>query len=285
MQLSNYSGKFFGSSNVLNSFLSDVRRYPVPTVKEEEELFNAYRNGDEGAKDRLILGNLRFLYSLAKIYARNESEVMDYVNEGIVGLIDSMKCFDPSKGYKMLTYGVWYIRRQMNYYMLTKRDIIGHSSQVGNILKKSDLIRQKYYAENGILPTTKEVKDILKKSFNISVFKDEDLFEMGVKSIDEDVSEDYTVEDTGEYNEKTASANDYEKTVENEHRNALLKEYLSILDAKTADIVKMRFGVGYERPYTDTEIGTKYGIEPSRIEGVCRFALDEMKKLKVKKAV
>lgn len=285
MRISDYTCKYFTSNAVLNSFLNEIRKYPVPSVQEEEELFDRYRNGDERARDLLIVGHLRFVYSLAKIYARNESEVTDYVNEGVYGLLLALDDFDPTKGYKFITYGVWYIRRQMNYYMLTKRDMVSHSAQIGNINRKSDAYRQKYFAEFGKMPTNEEVMEVLKKSFNISVSKPEDLYETGVSSIDEDVCEDYTLENTSEYNEVTASVNEYETESEREYNMEILKEYLSALPEKAADIIKMRFGVGYERPYTDEEIGEKYGIDPERIDGICGYAISTMRKVPVKRAI
>lgn len=285
MRLSDYSCKYFKSSDVLNSFLSDVRKYPVHSLKEEEELFERYKNGDENAKDALICGNLRFVYSLAKIYARNESEVIDYVNEGVIGLLIALDAFDPSKGYKFFTYGVWYIRRQMNYYLLTKRDMISQSAQVGNIRKKSDSFRQRYFAENGRMPTNDEVKDALKKSFNITVSKTEDIAEMGFSSIDDDISDDFTVEETTEFNEKTASENGYENEMESDYRKEILDECLSAIPDKAADIIKMRYGVGYDRAYSDDEISAKYGIDAARIEKICEYAILKMKKVSVKKVI
>lgn len=282
MRISDHGCKYFRSNDVLNSFLADVRRYPVPSVQEEEELFEQYRNGNEFAKDRLILGNLRFIYALAKIYARNETEVVDYVDEGVIGLMKALEEFDPDRGYKFITYGVWYIRRQMNYYMLTKRDMVSHSSQVGNINKKSETFRQKYYAEFGRTPTNEEVKQALLENFNISVSKDEDLFETGLSSIDEDLSEDYTVEESSDFNEKTASVNDYEEESENDYLKEVLKEYLSVLPEKAADVVKMRYGVDYERQYTDTEIADKYGMSVEQVEKLCSYAIAKMRKVPVK---
>lgn len=282
MRISDHGCKYFRSNDVLNSFLADVRRYPVPSVQEEEELFEQYRDGNEFAKDRLILGNLRFIYALAKIYARNETEVVDYVDEGVIGLMKALEEFDPDRGYKFITYGVWYIRRQMNYYMLTKRDMVSHSSQVGNINKKSETFRQRYYAEFGRTPTNEEVKQALLENFNISVSKDEDLFEMGLSSIDEDLSEDYTVEESSDFNEKTASLNDYEEESENDYLKEVLKEYLSVLPEKAADVVKMRYGVDYERQYTDTEIADKYGMSVEQVEKLCSYAIAKMRKVPVK---
>ena len=285
MRLSDHSCKYFRTSDTLNSFLADVRKHPVPSVKEEEELFERYHKGEQSAKDELIVGNLRFVYSLAKIYARNESEVIDYVNEGVIGLMIALEEFDPSKGYKFITYGVWYIRRQMNYYMLTKRDMISQSAQVGNIKKKSDSFKQKYFAENGRMPTNEEVKEALKKSFNITVSKNEDLSEVGFASIDEDVSDDYTIEDSSEFNERTASENEYESEMENDYRKEILNDCFSAVSEKTADIIKMRYGVGYDREYTPEEIADKYGISPERIDKICEYAISVMKKVPIKKVI
>ena len=248
MRISDHNCKFFKSNDILNLFLADVRKHPVPSIDEEEEIVERYRNGDERAKDELIVGNLRFIYSIAKIYARNESEVMDYVNEGVIGLETALKMYDPSRGYKFITYGVWYIRRQMNYYLLTKRDLISHSAQVGNITKKSDVFRH----------------------------------ESGISSIDEDLSEDYTVEESSEFNERTSSVNEYEEESEKEYNLAVLKRCLSVLPEKTAEIVKMRYGIGYDRPWTPDEISDYFGINPERVDKICAYAVVKMRKVPVK---
>lgn len=285
MRISDHTCKYFKSNDILNSFLADVRKYPVPTVEREEELFENLKNGDESARDELILGNLRFIYSLAKIYARNESEVVDYVNEGVIGLLIALNEFDSNRGYKFITYGVWYIRRQMNYYMLTKRDIISHSSQVGNIIKKSDSFRQKYYAEHGSMPTNEEVKAALLENFNISVSKEEDLFEAGLSSIDEEISDDYSVEDTSEFNSKTCSANGFEAKSDNDYLKEILKEYLEVLPERLSDIIKMKYGVDYEREYSDEEIADKYCIDVDQVRKLCEYAIAKMQKVPVKHVI
>lgn len=283
MNIDDYSCKFFKSNEVLNSFLADVRKYDVPTAAEEEELYARYKAGDEAAKDILIVGNLRFVYSLAKIYARNESEVVDYVNEGVVGLMKALEDFDPSKGCKFLTWGVWYIRRQMNYYMLTKRDIVAHSAQVGNITKKAEAFRQKYYAENGCLPSDEEIKIILKENYNLVVSKSEDLFESSVASLDDDVSDDYTVEETDEYNAKTATLNEYEYTSDKEYYNEMVKECMKALPEKAARIISLKFGIGEERAYSSEEIGAMLNLPPERVDDICEAAIEEMRKVNVAK--
>lgn len=285
MRLSDHSCKYFRSSELLNMFLADVRKYDIPTVDEEEALYAQYKAGDIDAKHKLIVKNLRFVYSVAKVYARDESEVLDYVNEGVIGLEKALEEFDPTKGYKFLTCGVWYIRRQMNYYMLTKRDLISHSAQVGNVTKKSDVIRQKHFAEFGSLPSDEEVMNILKENFNIKVSKIEDLYDPGISSIDEDVSDDYTVEETNEYNTATASYNDYEAEADREYYADMVNSLLEFLPEKTAKIVRLKYGVGEERAYSSEEIGRMMNIAPERIDGICEAAIYEMHNVGVVKKV
>ena len=265
--------------------MSDVRRYDVPSIEEEEQLIKQYKAGDKSAKDRLIVGNLRFVYSIAKIYARDENEVIDYVNEGVIGLMTALEEFDVTKGCKFLTYGVWYIRRQMNYYMLTKRDLISHSAQVGNISKKSDVIRQKYFAENGSLPSDEDVMRVLEEEFNIKVSKPEDMYDTGIASIDEEVSEDYSMEETEDYNRRTASYNDYEEEINDEYNENLVAHLLQFLPEKAAEIVKMKYGIGYGRSYSVEEISRKFNIAPERIESICEAAIMEMRNVSVSKRV
>ena len=124
MNISDYSCKFYSGDKALNNYLNDIRKYKVPTVEEEVALFERIAEGDEKAKTEIIQRNQRFVYSLAKIYSKDENEVLDYVNEGNIGLITAIDTFDVTKGTKFITHAVWYIRRSMNYYLTTTNTLI-----------------------------------------------------------------------------------------------------------------------------------------------------------------
>ena len=285
MRISDYSCKYFVGNDILNSFLADARKYKKNlTPEEEDNLLKQYReNNDQKAKDKLILHNLLFIYSLAKIYARNEDEVMDYVNEGVVGLEKSIKKFDATKGTRFLTYGVWYIRREMNYYMLRSRDLVSHSAQVGNVIKKSDAVSQRYFAEHGHAPSSEELKKLLLECYGINVNSDSELYDSILSSIDQDIDDDYTVEDTTDFNDKTASYNEYENTVEQEYFKDTANAYLSTLNKDIAHIIRLRFGIGEERAYSPEEIGEMLNVLPERIEKICELAISQMRAVKVPK--
>lgn len=279
--------KYFRPNRCLNMFVTDMRRLPMLSVQEEEELVLKAKAGDMEAKDKLINGNLRFIFSLAKIYARNEDEVLDYVNEGVIGLEESLKAFDPTRGYKFFTYGVWYIRRQMNYHLMTERDTVSRSAPVGQMAKKAEKIRQKYYAETGRVPSKEEVKRLLKENFNIEPKNDEFFNDNSTVSIDEEVTDDFSVENSAAYNEVTACRNDYEVQIERDNTRHELEVVLSVLTDAEADILKMKYGVDdYEgHPCSDEEIAQKYHITVSKVGKIINQIMDFVRQNNKKKAV
>lgn len=264
MRINDYSCKFFTNNEALAKFLSDVRRYTVPTVEEEETLITDFKNGNIEAGKELVCRNLRFIYSLAKIYARDENEVVDYVNEGVFGFMTALKEFDLNRGYKFITYAVWYVRRSMNFYLTDTRNIVNRSNNI-KIGRKIDIIKQKEMAKNGREPSVDEIKNILKEEYNIDIKVDSDLYDVNVESINEEIDDDYTVENSSEYAEKTATVNDYESVSEQEYKKAMVRAVLSMIPEKYADVMKMLYGIDYERSYTAEEVGEKYHMRAMEV--------------------
>lgn len=259
MKISEHSCKFFGSNASLQRFLSDVRKYEVPSDDENRELVRKYRDGDEKSKNELICRHLRFIYSLAKIYARDEEEVCDYVNEGVIGLEEAIKRYDVDSENRLMTYGVWYIRRAMNFYLNDTRNMINRSNS-SKLGKKIDTIKQNFFNVNGREASVEEIKKLVKDIYGIDVKEDCDVYDVSITSINEEVDDDFTMEETSEYAQKTASMNEYENTAEEDYKKMLVSAVLSLVPEKQADIIKMLYGIEYERSYSPKEIGEKYGI-------------------------
>lgn len=260
MKISDYSCKFYNGDKTLNNYLNDIRKYTVPTLEEEEALFERIADGDEAAKKEIVERNQRFVYSLAKIYSKDESEVLDYVNEGNIGLITAIDSFDPTKGIKFITYAVWYIRRSMNYYLTNTNSLITKSNSM-KLGKKIDKVKQVFFNENGYLPTTEDIVELVKKYYDIDVKDVSDIYDLRIASINDEVSDDYTVEENSMFNEKTSSENEYETESNDTYNSMLVNNILSRLTPKQQDIIKMAYGIGYERSYTPVEIGAKYNMD------------------------
>lgn len=260
MNTKNYNCKFYSGNEALNKYLSDIRKYKVLTPDEEVKLFERIANGDEKAKSKIVESNQRFVYSLAKIYSKDEKEVLDYVNEGNIGLITAIDTFDVTKGMKFITYAVWYIRRSMNYYLSTINNLVVKSNNM-KYWKKIEYIKQEYICKNGFEPTNEEIIDIMKEKYSIDIKDVCDVYDLNISSINQQLDDDYTVEDNSEFNDATSSVNGYETETENTYNNELVGNILSTLTDKQKDIIKMSFGIGYDRPFTAEEIGIKYEMD------------------------
>jgi len=104
-------------TSALDKYFSDITRIPVLSPEEENELAIRVRNGDEIAKEKLIRSNLKFVVSVAKAYAGPKFPLMDLISQGNIGLIESAESFDPSTGFKFISYAVWRIRKNILDYI------------------------------------------------------------------------------------------------------------------------------------------------------------------------
>lgn len=260
MNTKNYNCKFYSGNDTLNKYLSDIRKYKVLTPEEEVELFERISDGDESAKARIVESNQRFVYSLAKIYSKNDDEVLDYVNEGNIGLMTAIDTFDVTKGMKFITYSVWYIRRSMNYYLSTMNSLVAKSNNM-KYGKKIEYIKQECMCKNGYEPTYDEIVDIMKEKYNLDIKDICDVYDLNISSINQQLDDDYTIEDNSEFNEVTSSVNAYETETDKTYNNELVGNILSTLTEKQQDIIRMSFGIGYDRSFTAEEIGDKYEMD------------------------
>ena len=284
MDLSNYSCKIFGGNEALQSYLADIRRYRVLKPEEEEELFEKISDGDKKAKDEIIKCNQRFVYSVAKLYAKDEEEVLDYVNEGNIGLIQAIDTFDPSKGFKFITHAVWLIRRYMNYYMTNTNNTIRRPSEM-RLGKKITKLRDKFYVEHGYYATDDTIMELVEKIYGIKIKDKSDVMEFNVSSVNEPMNEEgYSMESDTAYNNATSTDIDYEKNIDKDYNRAVVNNVLeeSGMDEKNMDIIKMLFGIGYDRAYTLTEVGAKYNLEERVVNEVKNLTIKYLQQNKEK---
>ncbi len=240
--------KFITETEVINKYLVDIRKYGVLSADEEKEMFRRYVDGDMQAREAIILANQRFIYSQAKIYARNEEDIMDYVSEGNIGIMEAIDAFDYTKGYKFITFAVWYIRRAMNSYMNNQRDCIvkSNNTKYGN---KVDKIKNKFFSMNGRYPYPNEIADILFEEYNIEVVNLSDLYELEITSINDCDDSDTTIEEVSEFALKTAENNEFDSEVDKSNDDEsiiMVDSLLDLLSSKRQVFMKKLFGIGTE---------------------------------------
>lgn len=272
------NGKYFGTTEILSYFLKEVRKYEVLTTEEEQKLVSEYLKGSKEARDKLVNSNLRYIFSKAKEYAKNEDEVLDYVNEGVIGFLEGLDNYDASLGIKLMTYAKYYIQREMNYYFTDTINMIVPANRA-KIGKKISKIKRKFYAEHGYDIDSEQLKAKLLSEYGIEINDNSDMDEVSMASIDCEIDDDYTMEDNSEFNSRTASYNECEQVFENERLRNLVKEILSTVSPLEADIIKMLFKIGYDIEYSTEEIGEKYALEPEMVE---RIKNDVFRKIRQK---
>src|SRR3954453_3239418 len=249
------------TSDALQLFLRDVRRYPLLSKDEEIELAKRIEQGDLDAKERMINSNLRLVVSLAKRYQGHELPLLDLIQEGIFGLIRAAEKFDWRKGYKFSTYATFWIRQAIQRGLANKARTIRIPVHIGQRERKIARVERELQAELGRPPTDEEVAE----KAEIKVADIEELRDAAraVTSLDRPIGDD------GEaaFGDLLPSeAPEPEEEVEVSLRSEALQRALDQLPEREREVVKMRFGVNAPgEPIPLRETGRRMGLSPERV--------------------
>lgn len=260
-------------AGTLEKYLQDIAKEKLVTPEEEVELAQRIKSGDQQAMDRLIRANLRFVVSVAKQYQNQGLSLQDLINEGNVGLIKAAQRFDETRGFKFISYAVWWIRQSILQAVAEQARIIRLPlNQVGAVskLKKTAAMLEQEYQRR---PSTEE----LAKEMDLPESKVENLMGMNMRQISTDAPLDD--DDEGSfldvYVDQDSKATD--EAVENESDNAAVKRMLDALSEKERQVIKMYYGIGAAREYSLDEIAITMGISRERTRQIRDRALKRLK--------
>ena len=281
MNLKEKKTGFINADHTISVYLKEINKYKVLTAAEEADLIKKMRNGDVDARNHLIAANQRFIYAVAKRYG-NDDNVLDLVNEGNIGLMQALDTFDASKGNRFLSYAIWYIRREINAYLNNDNLLIRKTNNTKTIYKLSK-IKEKFYAENNRYPDVDEIAAILEAEYGLKIKDKTDLLDISTTSIntcfdDEDAR---AFENTPYFTEKTAVDNDYLPVMDNDFNSAVSGALISSLTEREQTVIKMSFGIGYNKEYTNAEIAEELGMSSERARQLKNGAIEKMKKFAV----
>lgn len=257
----------------LDKYLSDIAREDMVTPDEEVELAQRIRAGDQRALDRLVKANLRFVVSVAKPYQNQGLSLPDLINEGNVGLIKAAQRFDETKGFKFISYAVWWIRQSILQALAEQSRLVRLPlNQVGflsRIKKTSSHLEQLYQRK----PTTKEIADKL----DIPEQKVAALLRINTKeiSMDTPVSDDDELSLIDTIIPEDGELTDEEITRESE--DEAIQRSMLVLTGKERDILNLYFGIGMKHNYTLEEIGYKLNLSRTRVRQLKEKALRKLK--------
>ncbi|OGZ32574.1 MAG: RNA polymerase sigma factor RpoD [Candidatus Niyogibacteria bacterium RIFCSPLOWO2_12_FULL_41_13] len=270
------------SMDSIQSYLREIGKIKLLTFQEEKDLSKRIEQGDEEAKNKLILANLRLVVSIAKRYLGRSSNLtmLDLIQEGNLGLFRAVEKFDWRRGFKFSTYATWWIRQAITRALADQGKIIRLPVHIVEILSKYQQAVRRLTQELGRDPFIQEIA----AEMNLPVEKVRHLQKISQDTISLETP-------VGEPEEKEeVTIREFvpdEKTLSPEQATSLkflrdqIKEIISELAPREQKILAMRFGLEDGVSYTLEEVGKEFGVTRERIRQIEMKALEKIKKHKL----
>lgn len=261
----------------LDKYLQEIGREKLISVSEEVELAQKIKKGDKAALEKLIKANLRFVVSVAKQYQNQGLSLPDLINEGNLGLIRAAQKFDETRGFKFISYAVWWIRQSILQALAEQSRIVRLPlNQVGS-LNKITKEMARFEQENERRPSTEELAERL----DMSVDKISDAIQVSGRPISVDApfveGEDNSLLDVLTNDDSPMADADLNKESLSKEVDRALKQ----LYDREREILKMFFGIGCQE-MTLEEIGAKFDLTRERVRQIKEKAIRRLKGQKSK---
>ena len=266
-------------SNSLQSYLAQIRNHPVLSREEEYELAMRHREtGDLEAARKLIVSNLKFVVRVANEYKNYNVNTMDLIQEGNIGLMKAVRGFDPTKGYRLISYAVWWIRAYIQNHIMKSWSLV----KVGTNQSQRKLFYKLRSTKNKIEATGAEMgENIYSEIAKELDVPDSQVIEMDRIMSGKDLSLDATVEGNTErtYVDILGDTFDQEKFLEDSQTRLLvakkIKEALANLKDRERYIIERR--ILTDSPETLEKLSRKFGISRERVRQIEKNALNKIR--------
>ena len=259
----------------LDKYLQDISKESLITAEEEAELAKLIREGDEAALDKLTKANLRFVVSVAKQYQNQGLNLSDLINEGNIGLIKAAQRFDETRGFKFISYAVWWIRQSVMQAISEQSRIVRLPlNKIGNITKINRTFAQLEQIHERE-PSVYEVAEVL----DITSKEVKDLLKIAGRHISVDApltsdSESNTMLDL--MSEKDSILNP-DKDLMTESLRYEIERSFSTLSSREAEVLRFYFGINCKAAFTLEEIGEKFALTRERVRQIKEKSLRKLK--------
>lgn len=265
-------------TSTLDIYISQINQFPILTAEEEFRLaVRLKKNNDMEAAERLIISNLRFVVKIAHEYRNYGIKISDLIQEGNIGLMHAVKKFDPYKGYRLISYAVWWIRAYMQNFIIKSWSLvkIGTTQAQRKLFFKLSQAKKKLEAISQKNPEFKEIAESLG-------VKEQEIEDMDVRMSHRDLSLDSFINDesdTTHIDYLTYDGEDQETTLIKKEQRELVKRNIAgalvTLNEKEDYIVKHR--IMADNPQTLQEIGNRYKITRERARQIEQQALKKLR--------
>jgi len=258
----------------LDLYLHEINRTPLLTRDQERDLAQRIRSGDEAALDHLVRANLRFVVSIAKQYARQGVPIEDLINEGNLGLIKAARRFDETRGFKFISYAVWWIRQAMRQTLAEQSRVVRLPLNRTGALYRMGKVSRALDQELERVPRADEIADRM----NLTEQEVQDTMVLAIThlSLDDPYSADKDGAALLDYlADETQPAPD-----EASYASALsddLGRALAALTDRERKILTLYFGLGGEEPMTLENIGKKLRLTRERVRQIKEKSIQRLR--------
>lgn len=257
----------------LDKYLQEIGRESLITAEEEVELAKKIKKGDQKALERLTKANLRFVVSVSKQYQNQGLSLPDLINEGNLGLIKAAQRFDETRGFKFISYAVWWIRQSILQALAEQSRIVRLPlNQVGSlnkINKAFSKLEQEFERE----PTAEELAGIL----DLPEDKIADTMKVSGRHVSMDApllqGEESSLYDVLPNNDSPRADTD----LINESLQKEIERSLATLTERERDVIKLFFGIGMNHGLTLEEIGAKFDLTRERVRQIKEKAIRRLR--------
>ncbi len=258
--------------SILGAYLKEINKIPLLSREEENELAVKAKAGDKAARDKIVKANLRFVVNVAKKYQNRGLELIDLISEGNIGLMNAIDKFDVNRGYHFISYAVWWIRQSILKAIGEKGRAIRLPSNRVNELSKIEGARKALHSVASEEKEFEEVANML--NMDKAHVREMVYISREMASLDAPVLNDGSEKTLGEYVEDTEHLP--EKEVMKQAMNDEINAVIDTLQPKEAAIVKMRYGIGVEKPMSLQEVGVVCNLTKERVRQIENRAIIRM---------
>ncbi len=256
----------------LDKYLQEIGKYELITVEEEVELAQRIRKGDQSAIERLTRANLRFVVSVAKQYQNQGLGLPDLINEGNLGLIKAAEKFDETRGFKFISYAVWWIRQSIMQAINEQSRIVRLPLNQVSTLSRYNKVVQDFEQEHQRKPSPEE----LAKLMDLSQEKVTDTIKVSGRHVSVDApfvqGEENSLLDVLENTDSLVA----DSNLMNESLSKEIERAFSTLTERERTILKLSFGIGTQEMSLE-EIGDKYGLTRERVRQIREKAIRRLR--------
>jgi RNA polymerase primary sigma factor len=271
--LAKNSKRYRDEDKSLDLYLREIGETPLIKAEEEVELAKKIKNGDQSALEKLTKANLRFVVSVAKQYQNQGLSLADLINEGNIGLIKAAKRFDETRGFKFISYAVWWIRQAILQALAEQSRIVRLPLNRVGTLHKIGKISSSLEQEFGREPSPAEIA----KELELSTLEVSDTLKISNTHLSLDApfstSEDNSLMDVLEDELQPAP----DEALLDESLRLEIERALRTLSGREAQVISLYFGLTQEKPLTLEEIGARFGLTRERVRQIKEKAIRRLR--------